>query len=89
MKRILKIGTVVHKLTVTEYLGTTKTWNEKRQIYNYKTMFKCVCTCGKTRDVHSQNLLNKSIRSCGSKECVSYNHTRNVYDVYMKENCNV
>jgi len=49
------LGQTFGRLTVTEWIG-----NKEREL-----VWRCVCTCGKTRDVITQYLNSGGVRSCG------------------------
>lgn len=56
---------------------TGQTFGElKVEEYMGKSMWKCICSCGKEHIVHRQNLLRGEIKSCGHKKQDDFNNIR-------------
>lgn len=60
------IGQRFGKLTVVEYIGLFKR-NEKSR--DNLAKFKCVCDCGKDKEVFKQELVSERTTTCGDFEC--------------------
>ena len=64
MSKILENGLKFGDLTIIEFIGHR----------NKKKFYKCLCDCGKTRDVRQTNLVNGITTNCGCKNFVYKKH---------------